>query len=122
MLREYPKIVEIVMQNSTGNIYSTIKFQFDISWSLLEIHLNGLDDEICLWRPCSKGLYVAKKSAQWYPDWPDSVGYGIGPPNIAWLTWHIIFWWSMVLDHSFSEGTLKRECIYWPGTALDTKK
>ena len=36
-------------------------------------------------------------------------GYDIGPPSIAWLTWHIGFWWSMVLDHSFADGTLSRD-------------
>lgn len=110
------------MQNSMDTIRSTIKFQLDISWRLLELHLNGLDDDICLWRPRSRGLYVERKSEIWCSDWPDSEGYEIGPPNIAWLTWHIIFWWSMVLDHSFGRGTLKRGDVHWPGTISDVRK
>src|SRR5207245_8210042 len=41
----------------------------------------------------------------------------VGPPSIAWLTWHLGFWWSMVLDHSFGDGALSRENVMWPGNA-----
>ncbi|MDR0392248.1 MAG: DinB family protein [Planctomycetaceae bacterium] len=109
------------MQNVVDNIRNTIKNQFDIAWSLLEIHLNELGDEECLWKPSTRGLGVEKKYEQWHPDLPESEGYKIGPPNIAWLTWHIIFWWSMVLDYSFGNGTLKQEDIFWSGSMIDTK-
>jgi hypothetical protein len=29
----------------------------------------------------------------------------------------MIFWWSMLLDHSFGAGTLARESVAWPGSA-----
>jgi len=35
------------------------------------------------------------------------------PPSVAWLTWHITYWWSMVLDHSFEEF-LSSERTRWP--------
>jgi hypothetical protein len=54
---------------------------------------------------------------QWRADWPEHEGYDLGPPSIAWLTWHIGFWWSMALDHNFGPGTLAREQITWPGSA-----
>lgn len=103
-------------KNSTDSIRNMLNFQFDISWQLLENHLTGLEDEECHWRPDSKGLQVVKKSGIWKSDWPDTETYDIGPANIAWITWHIIFWWSMALDFSFGEGTLTREDIQWPGT------
>ena len=104
------------------NIRNAIKSQFSISWSLLEYHLNGLDDDECLWKPCSKGIYVKNRPEGWITDWPKSEGYEVGPPNIAWLSWHIIFWWSMVFDYSFGKGTLKREDVLWPGTMNSAKK
>jgi len=55
-------------------------------------------------------------------DWPEHEGYDLGPPSIAWLTWHIIFWWLMVLDHSFSQGTLSREQVKWPGDVDGVRK
>lgn len=103
------------MQNSATSIRDVLNFQFDVSWQLLEIHLTDLEEEECLWRPASRGLHVFNKSGIWVEDWPDTEAYDIGPPSIAWLTWHIIFWWSMVFDYSFGNGTLKREDLHWPG-------
>jgi hypothetical protein len=53
----------------------------------------------------------------WRADWPEHERYDLGPPSIAWVTWHMGFWWSMVLDHSFGAGKLTRESVTWPGTA-----
>jgi hypothetical protein len=53
----------------------------------------------------------------WLADWPESESYDIGPASIAWLTWHVGFWWTMVLDHSFGSGSVQRSQIFWPGDA-----
>src|SRR6202011_3870607 len=74
--------------------------------------------EECMWRPAHEGLHVHRvDGGRWRADWPDHEGYSLGPPSIAWLTWHVGFWWSMVLDHSFGGGALSRESVMWPGTA-----
>ena len=92
--------------------------QLDTAWKLASYHLDGLGTAECLWRPAHRGLHVQRlPDGQWRPDWPDHEGYDLGPPSIAWLTWHVGFWWSMVLDHSFGEGTLTREDVTWPGDA-----
>ena len=92
--------------------------QFDTAWKLTTFHLNGLTTEECLWRPARHGLHVHQDSGGgWRADWPTHEGYDLGPPSIAWLTWHLGFWWSMVLDHSLRDGMLTRENITWPGTA-----
>ncbi|CAG7614127.1 DinB family protein [Paenibacillus allorhizosphaerae] len=108
------------IQNIPGSIRNTLHFQFQISWKLLEIHLTDLNDEEYHWRPASKGLHVSNASGVWRADWPESEAYDIGPASIAWLTWHITFWWSMVLDHSFGNGTLTREEVHCPGNIKDT--
>lgn len=92
--------------------------QFDTAWKLTSFHLDGLTTGECLWRPARAGLHVHQLSdGSWRGDWPAREGYDIGPPSIAWLTWHLGFWWSMVLDHSFGTGTLTRENVLWPGSA-----
>jgi len=92
--------------------------QFDTAWKLSRVHLDGLLTEQCLWRPAHKGLHVHQlPDGRWRADWPDHEGYDIGPPSIAWLTWHLGFWWSMVLNHSFGDGTVSRENVMWPGNA-----
>jgi hypothetical protein len=90
--------------------------QFETAWKLSNYHLDGLATEECLWRPARKGLHVRQSSdGTWRADWPDHEAYDTGPPSIAWLTWHLGFWWSMVLNHSFGDGALSRENVLWPG-------
>lgn len=105
-------------QNSIDSLRNTLNFQFDMSWQLLEIHLKDLGDDECLWRHSTKGLHVINKLGIWHADWPDSEDYDMGPSSIAWLTWHIIFWWSMVFDYSFGNRLLTRENVHWPGNMI----
>jgi hypothetical protein len=92
--------------------------QFETAWKLTALHLDGLTTEECLWRPADRGLHVQRGAdGRWLADWPDRESYALGPTSIAWLTWHLGFWWSMVLDHSFGEATLERENVTWPGEA-----
>lgn len=96
--------------------------QFETAWKLTDYHLHSLSTEECLWRPAHKGLHVYQTAGgNWRADWPDREGYDLGPPSIAWLTWHLGFWWSMALDHSFGNGDLTREAIEWPGNAADVR-
>ena len=96
--------------------------QFETAWRLTSFHLDGLATEECLWRPAREGLHVHPgPDGRWRADWPDREGYDLGPPSIAWLTWHLGFWWSMVLDHSFGDGALSREHVLWPGDADEVR-
>jgi hypothetical protein len=92
--------------------------QFETVWKLTSLHLDGLTTEECLWRPAPEGLHVHQvPDGSWRADWPDHEGYDLGPPSIAWLTWHLGFWWSMVLNRSCGDGALSREEVTWPGSA-----
>jgi hypothetical protein len=91
--------------------------QFETAWKLAAFHLDGLTTDECLWRPARQGLHVHQVDEQWRADWPDREGYDIGPPSIAWITWHLGFWWSMVIDHSFGKASLERDDVRWPGSA-----
>lgn len=92
--------------------------QFETGWQLASYHLDGLTTEECLWRPAHVGLHVHRAAdGTWRADWPEHEGYEIGPPSIAWVTWHFGFWWSMALDHSFGSAKLAREDVVWPGSA-----
>lgn len=92
--------------------------QLDVAWALTSYHLNGLTTEDCLRLPGRVGLEVTRgEDGAWRGAFPESESYAIGPASIAWLTWHLGLWWSMVQDHSFGEGTLAAEAVLWPGTA-----
>jgi hypothetical protein len=45
-----------------------------------------------------------------------------GPSSIAWIMWHIIYWWHTTLDYNFGDGTLKKEDITWPGSVEKAKE
>jgi hypothetical protein len=97
--------------------------QFETAWKLTSFHLDRLGTEECLWRPAREGLHVHRgDDGMWRADWPDHERYDLGPSSIAWITWHVGFWWSMVLDHSFGDGTLSREQVVWPGNADDVRE
>lgn len=101
-----------------GEAIGYLSRQFETAWALASFHLEGLTTEECLWRPAGKGLHVHRSGdGEWRADWPDSEGYDVGPASIAWLTWHMGFWWAMVLDHSFGDGRLSRADVAWPGSA-----
>jgi hypothetical protein len=107
-----------IVGSEAGQARAYLIRQFETAWKLAAYHLDGLTTEECLWRPAVKGPHVHRNAdGAWRADWPDREGYDIGPPGIAWLTWHVIFWWSMVLDHSLGDGTLMRENVAWPGNA-----
>jgi hypothetical protein len=114
--------MEQSMGSTTQNIRALIINQLNIAWSLLEYHLENLSNEECLWHPRTKGLYVQQTGGDWIAEWPEQESYDIGPPNIAWLMWHIIFWWSMTLNYSFGDRTLRREDVLWPGDVNAAKR
>ncbi len=97
-------------------------FQFDMAWQLLEYHFSGLEDDECLWQPSENALHIHCRDGIWFADWPTTESYDMGPPSIAWIIWHIIFWWSMVFDHTFENGVLSREKVVWPGSAQAAKQ
>jgi hypothetical protein len=106
------------MTSSVVDVPSVLERQFEIAWSLTQYSLKGLTTAECLWRPRDVGPHVRQRSdGRWQADWPEHEDYKAGPPSIAWITWHIGFWWSMTLDHSFGPGKLTKDEIFWPGDA-----
>lgn len=102
-------------------IKENILFQLDMGWQLYLYHTDNLEEEETLWSFSPTSLQVRKKDNEWIIDWPESEGYEIGPPSIAWTMWHIIYWWSTSLDCNFGDGTLRKEEILWPGSIEKAK-
>ncbi|WP_051217670.1 DinB family protein [Paenibacillus assamensis] len=107
------------MLSLNDNTQAILQFQYQISCQLLDLHLNGLGEDEYSWRPAEQGLHITFDSGVWRADWPDSESYEIGPPSIAWLSWHIIYWLSMVYNHSFGDRTLQRESVPCFGSARE---
>ncbi|OLO25266.1 hypothetical protein BTR23_25095 [Alkalihalophilus pseudofirmus] len=99
------------MNMISNELRDNLKFQFDISRQLLEYHLSSLQQREYTWRPSINGLHIHNKEGTWYADWPETEDYEMGAASIAWTMWHIIYWWEMVFDYSFGNGTLQRQDI-----------
>lgn len=56
----------------------------------------------------------------WRPDWADSEPDPIPVPTIAWLTWHIGWWWSVTTDQLRGRTPPDRADVVWPGDAAAT--
>lgn len=91
--------------------------QFDMAWALAQYHLQGLTTEECLWAPAQPCIHVRQDGDKWRADWPDTEGYEIGPPSIAWTTWHICFWWTKAIGHMEGNVSINAEDVSWPGDA-----
>lgn len=111
------------MQGTEYYIKECLLKQFDISWQLLNYHLKDLSIEECLWQPTEKGFFLIKVDDNNYKgSFPVSESYNIGAPNIAWLTWHIDYWWSMVINHTFGNATLDADMIEWNPSIPDIQR
>ena len=94
-----------------------ILFQMDTAWRLFQYHCDGLGEEEAAWSKTYSGLQVRRADGKWTADWPETESYSIGPPSIAWILWHMMFWWTAVLSASRDNKMTGRENVVWPGSA-----
>lgn len=97
-----------------GSAGALLSSQFQMAWALASHHLEGLTTEECLWRPAPRGLHLDSNGVG---EWPAHEGYDLGPPSIAWITWHMCFWWRKALEHLRGQTSLAFSSVTWPGTA-----
>lgn len=105
-----------------NDVRTALDMQLNMAWQLFEYHMTNLSDEEWLWRPAARGLHVSDDNGVLRADWPESESYDIGPASIAWLTGHIVYWWSMALDHAFGNAELQRNDVTLPGSVDEVKR
>ncbi|MFE3021494.1 DinB family protein [Streptomyces sp. NPDC059256] len=95
--------------------------QLDTVWALFEYHAPALDDAACRWEPAPGAWTVREDSmGRWVPDWQVPEPDPVPTTSIAWVSWHIGYWWTTTLRHCFGPGAPAREDIHWPGSAAGT--
>jgi len=100
-----------------GSRLDLLRNQFDLTWSLLEYHLDRLDPDDLLWEPAPLCWTVRPDAGgAWVPDWSDEELDPIPVPTGAWLTWHVDWWWSTALDHARGRTPRDRTAVTWPGS------
>ncbi len=105
---------------STSRI-ELVRWQFDLTWSLFEFHLERLSEADFLWEPAALCWTLRPDGAGgWVPDWAETEPDPIPVPTIGWLSWHIGWWWSAALDHVRGNPPRTPGDIAWPGPGLPT--
>lgn len=95
-----------------------LRWQFDLTWSLIGLHLEQLKPDDFLWEPAEICWTVRPgPDGSWIPDWDETEPDPIPVPTIAWITWHIGWWWSVTLDYAQERTPRDRTEIQWPADA-----
>ena len=106
-----------------GGTLGVLRKQLHVTWSFARQVLEGLTDEECLWAPSTESWTVRRDAdGRWVADWSDPEPWPAPGTSLAWLQWHAIWWWSMVIDHSFHDGELRREEVFWPGAEASMRE
>ncbi|MEV7225560.1 DinB family protein [Polymorphospora sp. NPDC051019] len=93
-----------------------LRWQFDLTWSLLEYHLERLEPDDHLWVPAGIHWTVRPDAdGRWVPDWAESEPEPVPVPTIAWTTWHLGWWWTVTIDHARGRTPRDRTEVRWPG-------
>jgi hypothetical protein len=96
----------------------TLLWQLGATWSLAWLFLGDLTDAECLWEP-GPGAWTVRldDTDSWRADFEQPDPNPAPPTTIAWLTWHVGWWWSDIQGRAFGDGGLTHSDATWPGTA-----
>ncbi|WP_280235267.1 DinB family protein [Nocardia cyriacigeorgica] len=94
-----------------------LTWQFELTWALADYHLDALIEDDFLAEP-GPLCWTVRPDADgiWRPDFADVEPDPVPVPTIAWLTWHIDWWWSTATDQLTGRDPRSRENVHWPGT------
>ncbi|GAA1914022.1 DinB family protein [Streptomyces sodiiphilus] len=93
-----------------------LRWQFDLTWSLFEYHLERLEPHDFLWEPVPHCWTVRPDAeGRWLPDWADTEPEPVPVPTIGWISWHLGWWWSVATDHAQRRTPRERTDVAWPG-------
>ncbi|MFF0533465.1 DinB family protein [Nocardia amikacinitolerans] len=102
--------------------HDILRWQFDLTWSLARYHFDALTPGDFHWEP-GPLIWTVHRGADgnWRPDWAEVEPDPIPVPTVAWLTWHIDWWWSTALAHVEGRTPAPREEMFWAGDAALTR-
>ncbi|WP_125773280.1 DinB family protein [Antribacter gilvus] len=78
----------------------TLRQQLDLAWSLADrYHLPAVTEENAFWAPSRNACTVLPEGTV---QMPDETATPIATPTVAWLLWHITWWWTNA--HRWADG------------------
>jgi hypothetical protein len=95
-----------------------LRWQFELVWSLLELHLTDLTDADCTWQPAQPCWTVRPDPAGvWWADFAEQEPDPIPATSVGWVLWHIGWWWSSALDGLAGVAAKPATEVPWVGSA-----
>lgn len=95
-------------------------WQFNVAWALFEEHVPRLGESQCRWSPAAEPLDVWRDHhGRWHGVWLDPEPPDPPPPTMAWLTWHLGYWWTATLAERAGAPIAEPHEVEWPGTLAD---
>ncbi|WP_327147462.1 DinB family protein [Nocardia sp. NBC_01329] len=102
-----------------SNRRDLLRWQFDLVWSLSQVHFEALTDDDTHWAPARVSWTVHRGTDDvWRPDFAEIEPDPIPVPTIGWLTWHIGWWWSSAIAHAEGRPVPERTEVHWPGDTV----
>lgn len=72
--------------------------QLEIGWGFAQAFVVGqVDEELALWERSPHICTVRRRGGRWVADWPDEENPPLPDVSIAWLLWHIEWWWEQTI-------------------------
>lgn len=92
------------------------RWQFELTWSLAELHFAELAIEDFLWEP-SEYCWTVRRGVdgKWRPDWQVPEPDPVPVCTIGWLSWHIGWWWTGALEQTRATASGEQDEVTWPG-------
>ncbi|HLT60903.1 MAG TPA: DinB family protein [Microlunatus sp.] len=92
---------------------TTYRLQLEIGGMLLDHHLSGLVAEDLFWAPAPVHWTMHETADGWAPDFAEVEPAPVPAATVAWLTWHLHWWWSATLADLRGEPAPARTDVGW---------
>lgn len=101
----------------SGLALEALRLQFDVAWAFAQHHLPDLTEAMVLWEPAPGAWTVRLADGGWIADWAEREPNPVPATTIAWLAWHIAWWWSEALAAAEDRPSPGRAGVLYPGSA-----
>ncbi len=90
--------------------------QLDIMWRFAtDFVIDQVDEELALWEPSTNVCTVHRGPDGWSADWPDEDNGPLPDATIAWLLWHIEWWWADTVERVAGRPGVSPSDHEWSG-------
>ncbi|MEU5841583.1 DinB family protein [Rhodococcus sp. NPDC047139] len=95
----------------------TLLKQLDLIWLFAEQHvLPRIDTTSLHWEPSPNCVAVREIAGRFVADWPDENTDVFPETTVAWLLWHIEWWWSNTIAVCRGGNAVGPDVYEWSGT------